>query len=355
MVGADRGMARTAMALICAEIPPALDDRLYPHPRVLSLGVFDGMHRGHQQLIRRTVEAAHQPDGGSGRGTAIVFTFKNHPLSLLAPPYTPKRLSSPAQKAFLLEKMGADVLIMPEFDPSIASLSAARFLDEVLLEKLGVDRIIAGFDFRFGQRGEGDCRYLAEQGRVRGISVEVLPALYHGGSIISSTRIRELLEEGRVGEVLEMLGRPYSLEGPVVRGFGRGRGLGYPTANVEFDRSFVLPGSGVYAIFAQCEGSLYGGMMNIGTSPTFGDADYRAEANLFDFAGESLYGQAMRISFVERIREERRFASAEDLKRRIRLDEKLARAVVGSFQGRESLLDSECLCGDAEDRNEDGR
>lgn len=353
MVGADRGVARTAMALICAEIPPDLDGSLFPHPRVLSLGVFDGMHRGHQQLIRRTVEAAHQAECGFARGTAIVFTFKNHPLSLLAPPYTPKRLSSSAQKAFLLEKMGADVVIMPEFDPSIAHLSAAQFLDKVLLGNLRVDRIVAGFDFRFGKNGEGDCLYLAEQGRAKGISVEVLPALYHGGSVISSTRIRELLEEGRVGEVSEMLGRPYTLEGPVVRGFGRGRGLGYPTANVEFDKSFVLPGSGVYAIFALCKGSLYGGMMNIGMSPTFGDAEYRAEAYLFDFSGESLYGHALRIYFVERIREERRFATTEDLMRRINLDEKLVRAIVGSFQGKESLLDSEGLCGEAKPRNED--
>lgn len=343
------------MALIYSEIPPALDGRLFPHPRVLSLGVFDGMHRGHQRLIRRTVEAAHLPKGDHGRGTAIVFTFRNHPLSLLAPPYTPKRLSSPAQKAFLLGKMGADAVIMPGFDPSIALLSAAQFLDEVLLGKLAVDHMVAGFDFRFGKSGEGDCDFLAEQGRAKGIGVDVLPALYHGGSIISSTRIRELLEEGRVGEVSEMLGRPYSLEGPIVRGFGRGRGLGYPTANIEFDRSFVLPGSGVYAILALCEGSLHGGMMNIGTSPTFGDAEYRAEANLFDFAGESLYGHSMRIYFVERIREERRFASVDDLVRRIQLDEKLARALVGSFQGRESLLDSEGLCCEAKERNEDSR
>jgi len=311
----------------------SLDLRALARPRVVTVGVFDGLHRGHQRLVRRAVERAAQGEGTGG--AAVVLTFPNHPLSVLAPPYTPRQLVSAERKRELLGKLGVSVVVMPPFTREMASTPAGVFLEEVLLRKCAADAIVAGGDFRFGMDGRGDTRLLAEAGRARGFELEVLPPLHHGDWLISSTRIRELIEEGRVRLAGEMLGRPYDLSGMVVHGFGRGRQLGFPTANLEFDADFVIPASGVYAVLvAFADGRLVGGMMNIGTSPTFGDAGRRAEVFLFDYEGESLYGSTLRVYFVERLREERKFVSTEDLQGRLRVDERIARALIEAFPAR---------------------
>ena len=321
--------------MIVYEQTESLDLASLPRPRVVTLGVFDGLHLGHQHLVRRVVEQArahaHARDGGS----AVVFTFANHPLAVLAPPYAPKQLLSPERKARMLERMGVDALVAPPFTHEIASMPPEVFIEETLLGRCRADRIVVGFDFRFGVDGRGDTRVLAEASRTRGFELEILPAVYHGGWLVSSTRIRDLLEEGRVRLESEMLGRPYDLSGRVVHGYGRGRALGYPTANLQFDPAYVEPASGVYAVLAALEdGRLYPGMMNIGAGPTFADAEHRAEVFLFDYDGETLYDSALRVYFVERLREERKFGSTEELQSRLRVDEKIARALLEAFPGR---------------------
>lgn len=299
----------------------SLDLNHLPHPHVLTLGVFDGLHRAHQTLIKRTIEE-------SNPGTSIVFTFSNHPLSVLAPPYAPKPLTSPERKQELIAKMGADVLVMPEFTPELSAISHEKFVENLLVDQCSLDRIVVGFDSRFGRTGLGDIGFLRECATRFGFDVDVLPAVYHDEWVISSTRIRELIEEGRVRIAGEMLGRPYDLAGPVVHGFGRGRELGFPTANVEFDPQFVAPPSGVYAVFAADGPDVFKAMMNIGTNPTFSGVEVRAEAFLFDFDGRDLYGKNLRILFCERIREERKFPSIGQLIDRLKVDEKLVRAIL---------------------------
>jgi len=297
-----------------------------PHPRVLTAGVFDGMHCAHQTLVRRVVQEAHASD--SAPGTALVFTFANHPLTHLAPAYQPKQLLALERKKEALQKLGVDVLLMPEFSGELAEITPQAFVEEILVGCYGIDRLVVGFDFRFGAGANGSMALLQELGRKHGFEVEMLSAVQHGEWTISSTRIRELVEEGQVRLAAELLGRPYELEGPVIHGYGRGATLGYPTANVQFDPAFAIPGSGVYAVFVEVEGRRYGAMMNLGISPTFEGSMYRPEAFLFDYPGDDLYGKTARVYFMERLREERKFANAEALIERIKVDETLARAIL---------------------------
>ena len=305
----------------------SLDVSALPAPRALTAGVFDGLHLGHQRLVRLAVRAAHRKQPA---GTVIVLTFANHPLSVLAPAYVPKKLLSAQRKAVLLDRMGVDVLIMPEFTAAVAAITPERFVEEILVRGCRVNHLVVGFDYRFGAAGTGDTRFLTEAGRLHRFEVEVAAAVTHQEWTVSSTRIRELIEEGRVHLAAEMLGRPYELSGPSVRGYGRGTQLGFPTANLVFDPSFAIPLSGVYAVQVVLEGRCYGGMMNIGSSPTFAGTEYRPEVFLFDFDGEELYGHELRVYFIERLREERKFPSASALQERLRIDEKLARALLAS-------------------------
>ncbi|NQU43269.1 riboflavin biosynthesis protein RibF, partial [bacterium] len=271
-----------------------------PSPRIMTAGVFDGLHRAHCTLVRGVVEKARSETSGS----SMVFTFSNHPLSVLAPAYQPKKLLSSERKAQLLNLTGLDVLIMPEFTARLAALDPDAFIQEVLVGRFRVDHLVVGFDFRFGSQGCGDADLLVRRGRELGFEVEVLPAVYEQEWPVSSTRIRELVEEGRVRLAADMLGRPYELEGPVVHGHGRGTGLGYPTANLLFDPAFATPASGVYAVLASIDGRIHPAMMNLGSSPTFQGTEYRPEVFLFDYAGESLYDNRLRVYFIERLREE---------------------------------------------------
>jgi len=301
-----------------------------PSPRVLTAGVFDGLHLAHQRLVHLTLRAAHRKEPG---GTAIVLTFANHPLSVLAPAYVPKKLLSAQRKAVLLDRMGVDVLVMPEFTPAVAAITPERFVEEILVRKCRINHLVVGFDYRFGVSGTGDTRFLSEAGRLQRFQVEVAAAVTHEEWTVSSTRIRELIEEGRVHLASEMLGRPYELCGPTVRGYGRGTQLGFPTANLVFDPSFAIPASGVYAVQVLLAGRVHGGMMNIGSSPTFAGTEYRPEVFLFDYEGEELYGRELRVYFIERLREERKFPSAAALRERLGVDEVMARAVLESKGG----------------------
>jgi riboflavin kinase / FMN adenylyltransferase len=303
-----------------------------PRPRVFTSGVFDGLHLAHQSMVRRTVAEAR-----AEKGTAGVLTYANHPLSVLAPPYVPKALLSPKQKTRILEEMGIDLLLMPSFTRAFAAMGPEAFVREVLAGILGLDRLVVGYDFRFGKRGEGDTALLEQLASECGFELEVVAAIYDDGVPVSSTQVRELIDTGRVHIAMEKLGRPYEIGGPVVHGYGRGGTLGFPTANIEFDPAFAIPPSGVYAVLVDVSGRLYKGMMNIGASPTFAGNKYRSEAFLLDFgedgdeASHDLYDQTVRVLFIDRLREERKFESVHALQERLHVDETMARAILETY------------------------
>ncbi len=295
-----------------------------PFPRALTAGTFDGLHRAHQHLISATLEAASD-------GNAIVFTFDNHPLSVLAPPYEPKRLLHPERKARIMEQLGVDLLITPPFTRDFAQMDAENFVRDILVDTLHIDTLIVGFDFRFGHQGRGDDKALKALAERHGFELRVLPAIYHEEWAISSSHIRDLIDSGHLRMAARMLGRPYELQGPVEHGYGRGTKLGYPTANLFFDPAYAIPASGVYAVFVYIGRDRHRGMMNIGTSPTFAGTEYRPEVFIFDFEGD-LYAETLRVEFIDRIREERKFESSEALQSRLKIDEQTCRAILEAWK-----------------------
>lgn len=281
----------------------------------MCIGVFDGVHRGHRMLIDRAAAEAH------ARGLkSLVFTFRDHPLSLLAPPYAPLLLSSPEEKAELIADCGADLCAMIDFTAEFASTPADAFLREIVAGACQARAIICGEDFRFGARGQGDIAMLRAQAAELGYAVAVLEALGEGHGAVKSTRIRQCLLEGRLGEATSLLGHPYWLTGPVVHGDHRGRTIGYPTANVAPPARRLVPENGIYAARAQVAGAVHGAMMSIGIRPTFSGTHRTIEVNLFDFSGD-LYGAELRIIFVKRLRDELKFSSVEALIAAIQKDE----------------------------------
>jgi riboflavin kinase / FMN adenylyltransferase len=289
----------------------------------LAIGVFDGVHRGHQVLIERIgAEAAR-------RGVrSLVLTFTQHPLTLLAPPYAPPALTDAAEKARLIAHYGAELCAMIDFTPEFAAIPARVFLEQIVAHTCHARLIVCGEDFRFGTRGEGDTRLLREEGARLGYDVEVQPPLRDGDHPVKSSRIRLCLLGGDLAEANRLLGRPYALTGRVVEGDRRGRTIGFPTANLEPPAGRLVPASGVYAVRARVDNSLRGGMMNIGTRPTFAGQGLTIEVHLFDFAGD-LYGRELEVMMIARVREERRFESAEALTVQLRADEEACRAMLG--------------------------
>lgn len=288
----------------------------------MCIGMFDGVHRGHQMLLTKARARARQLGL-----KPLVFTFAEHPLGLLAPPYAPLLLSSPEEKARLVETYGAELCAMIDFTPEFAAIQAAAFLSEIVAEACQARYIACGQDFRFGARGMGDVLMLEEQGRELGFEVEICESLYDGDNPIRSTRIRQCLLEGRVEEAERLLGHPYMLTGLIVGGDRRGRQIGFPTANLEPPTRRLVPHNGVYAVRATVEGRTWDAMMNIGLRPTFSGHHRTIEIHLFDFTGD-LYGKEMEVDLVARIREERRFSSVEALLEQLRKDEAASRAIL---------------------------
>lgn len=286
-----------------------------PGPLALTVGVFDGLHRAHQVLIRKVREAAARHNARAG-----IFTFENHPLSVLAPAYCPKRLLSSDQKIEVLRMLELDVAIVVSFTAELADIEPQRFLKDILFDKCRCRHVVAGFDFRFGRGGKGDAEMLQREGAALGIEVQIVEPQREGSYTINSTRIRELLFEGNVEGARDLLGRPYQLESMVVRGHGRGAKIGFPTANLYLPPDIVVPAPGVYAARAiLASGEAHPGMMNIGYQPTFGGQDLCPEIHLIDFKGD-LYGQRLRVDFIARLRDEKKFPSADALKRQLAKD-----------------------------------
>ena len=291
-------------------------------PAAVTVGNFDGVHRGHQALVAHAVARAREAGGA-----AVVLTFDPHPARVLDPARAPAALTTLAQKEELLAGLGVDVLAVLPFDAGVAALSPEAFALEVLSGALGARHVVVGESFRFGHRREGDARRLGAIGEGLGFSVRALPPVLGRGASISSSRVRAELARGDVGAARELLGRAYFLDAGVVRGEGRGRTLGVPTANLEPDNE-VLPARGVYAGRCRVPGGGWRlAVVNLGERPTFGGGHATVEAHLVDFAGD-LYGARVRLELHERLRDEERFSGPDALVARIREDVSRARGLL---------------------------
>jgi riboflavin kinase/FMN adenylyltransferase len=273
----------------------------------VTIGFFDGVHRGHQAVIGRTVEIARE------RGmTSIAVTFDRHPREILTPGTAPKLLTTLEQKAELIEQLGVDALVVLEFTEDFSRWPAERFVDEILVEGLHASRVVVGANFTFGHKALGNIRLLDEVGPARGFDVAPMTLTTMQGRRVSATSIREALSAGDLHWPELALGRRYVVEGPVVRGAGRGATLGFPTANLHVDPRILLPLDGVYAGRATVADRTHTAAINVGTNPTFGQEPLRLEAFLLDFEGD-LVGQPMTVEFWVRLRDELRFESPEAL------------------------------------------
>ena len=294
---------------------------------VVALGNFDGVHLGHQEVLRRAVEE------GRRRGMRVVAaTFHPHPRAVLGTGDPPKLLTPLELRREMLLRYGADEVWVVPFDVVLSGKSPEQFVRDVLVGEGGAAVVVVGENFRFGHRAAGDFEDLQRLMREAGgsaVGVQVRGAGVGGG--ISSTRIRNLVSGGDMSEAAGLLGRPYMIRGEVVVGDKRGRSIGFPTANVMPDPDAVIPARGVYAGFFRFGEQEYGACTNVGVAPTFGRAESRIEAYLLDFDGD-LYGRVVDVSFVKHIREERQFSGIEELTEQIRRDVEEARVMADNLR-----------------------
>jgi len=288
----------------------------------LTIGVFDGVHRGHQQLIKKLTLGAHQVNA-----PAVVLTFWPHPATVLGDSEV-KCLTTPDERAELLFNMGVDVVITQTFDRSVANTSAWDYAER-LKQHLGLKQMLMGYDFALGKGREGNVARLTEMGQQLGYNVEVIPAVSDESGVISSTEIRKLVGVGDVEEAAKLLGHPYSLHGLVIHGDGRGQAIGIPTANIDYSKHKVIPAKGIYACWVHIGAEKYRTMTNIGTNPTFtpDKQTLNVEAYLLDFERD-LYDQDIKVEFVQRLRDELKFSSVDALLAQIRLDVQKGREIL---------------------------
>ena len=280
---------------------------------VVTLGNFDGVHLGHQALIRGAVRDAAQRNIPS-----VVLTFEPHPLKVLAPERAPKLILAHKDKVQLMQQLGVDIVAVQPFDLPFAKLDPVAFVTELLVGRLKAKKLWVGSDLRFGQGRKGSVDDLLRLGNRLGFEVSAVEPVVVAGRRVSSSRIRELVGAGKVEEVEALLGRHHFISGRVIEGRRRGGDLGFPTANIA-PRTEVLPLDGIYAtVFHLGEQALLS-VSSIGVNPTFGSGPRTVESYIFDFSRD-IYGAAVRLSFIKRIREERKFSSAADLVTQIRVD-----------------------------------
>jgi len=289
----------------------------------LTIGIFDGVHRGHQEIIRQLTAGAHA-DGAP----AVVLTFFPHPGVVLGDKNDFKSLTTPEERADLIESLGVDVVITHPFDRALAAQTAEAFMRRVA-RTLGLRRLLVGYDFALGRGREGNVARLTELGKTLGYQVQIIPPATNGQETISSTHIRQQIVAGEVTAAAAGLGRCYALTGPVIHGDGRGKKINIPTANLEIPAEKVIPANGVYACWAWVGGEKYLSVTNVGIRPTFTPEEYvpHVETHLLDF-DRDLYGQEVKLEFVERLREERKFPSVKALVGQIHSDIEQAKKIL---------------------------
>lgn len=305
----------------------------FPHACV-TIGNFDGVHLGHQMLFSEVVSLAHRHGG-----TSVVVTFDPHPLKVLRPDSI-RLISTTEQKIEFIGKAGIDALIVIPFDHDFAATSADQFVDDILIDKIGVQELVVGYDYAFGRGRTGNIEFLKAKGKEKGFPVTVVEAHYEKDMLVSSTKIRELVSEGRMRDVRHLLGRYYQIRGEVQRGKQRGGPVvGFPTANLQISEEDLCPKRGVYVTQVIYEGRCYGGVSNIGYNPTFGENTLVAETHIFDFH-DDIYGKAIKINLLQHLRGEIKFSGPEELGEQIQKDIQVAHEVLEEAQ-KELLLSCE--------------
>jgi len=280
---------------------------------VIALGTFDGIHIGHQKIISRAVNLAKQING-----TSVVFTFSNHPLSVVAPQRCPLQLVTEDYKAELIQELGVDVLLTIPFTPQFLKISALQFID-LAMKNLSPKHIVVGPNYFFGYKRSGTPQFLEQAGAQHGFNVEIHPTVYVNDTndmIVSSTLIRQMIVAGNIDQAAQLLGRPVKVKGIVIHGAKRGRALGYPTINLSIAKQLILPADGVYAVSLSIGNIEYNGIANIGNNPTFNGIDRCLEVHILDYSGD-LYGQSVIVSFLKYIRGQITFPGPAELKLQI--------------------------------------
>lgn len=290
---------------------------------LLTIGVFDGVHLGHKYLLSQLAEQAREQNLLSG-----VVTFNQHPQEVLSPQTKLPFLTDLTQRINLLKNEGVEAIITLSFTGELAQLSTYQFVN-LLKKYLRMRGLVVGADFALGQNREGNTNTLRTLGQDMNFSVTVIPPVMINGEVVSSTAIRNALADGDMKRVLNLVGRPFSLTGRVTSGAGRGIELGFPTANLDIDPGQALPAEGVYATWSHIDGQAYQSMTNIGKQPTFGGSQRIVEVYILDYRS-NLYGRELKIDIMERLRGEKQFDTAEELKKQIAEDVKQGRAILNS-------------------------
>ena len=309
------------------EIYTDLQQIPHPFPRAfVTIGNFDGVHLGHQMLFSEVVGKAYKHDG-----TSVAVTFDPHPLKVLRPDGI-RLISTTEQKMELIQLAGIDALVVLPFNRQFSGTTAHDFVDKVLVEAIGVRELVVGYDYAFGKGREGNIEFLKARGRELGFPVTVVDAYFENGMLVSSTKIRELVAEGRMRDVRHLLGRYYQIRGEVQRGRQRGgKEVGFPTANLKISEEDLCPKRGVYVTQVVYKGTVYGGVSNIGYNPTFGENRLVAETHIFDFNSD-IYGHPIKINLLRYLRGEKKFSGVEELAAQIKLDIVTARQVLAEAE-----------------------
>ena len=287
-------------------------------PCIVALGAFDGIHLGHRAILATAVAR------GRARGDRVVAcTFDRHPMEVLSPARAPAPLTTLDERLHLIAETGVDLALVMAFTLELASVEPETFVRDIVVGRLHAQEVVVGDNHTFGRAARGNAGLLSAVGTPMGLVTHVVPPLLVDGVVVSSSEIRTVLREGDVGRAARYLGRPYSIAGTVTRGDGRGRTLGFPTANLEPERPLLLP-RGVYACRAEVDGRPHQAVVNVGVRPTFGDNALAIEAHLMDVAAD-LYGRFLRLHFMARLRGERKFAGIDELRAQIARDVETAR------------------------------
>jgi riboflavin kinase / FMN adenylyltransferase len=292
-------------------------------PSVVTVGFFDGVHLGHQAVLQRAVEGARTRNIRS-----VAITFDRHPREVLTPGSEPRLLTTVERKASLIEAAGIDVLLVLPFDRDFSLIRAEAFVEDTLVGGVHAQHAAMGANFTFGFKARGTMEALPELGAPFGLTAEAVPLVEVDGRTVSSTSVREALAEGDLEWPLVALGRRFVLDGEVVTGHGRGKGLGYPTANLRTWPRLLLPGQGIYAGVAEHAGRRYRTALDVGTNPTFGVEPLHVEAFLLDYEGDDLPGEPLSIEFWARLRDEERYEDIEALVEAIEDDVVRSRSLV---------------------------
>jgi riboflavin kinase/FMN adenylyltransferase len=288
-------------------------------PSAVALGTFDGVHLGHRAILGTALARAREVGV-----EALACTFDPHPMEVLQPDRAPRPITPLDERLALIGEAGIDTVIVLAFTRELAAVEPEAFVKDVLLERLHAREIVVGYNHRFGRGARGDARLLESLAERFGFRAHVVPPMTVDGVAVSSSEIRAALQRGDVAGAARALGRPYAIAGPVTSGAGRGRTLGFPTANIDPDRQLLVP-RGVYRGRVIVDGRPHAAVVNVGVRPTFDETVLAVEAHLLDFTGD-LYGRRVRLEFVDRVRDEMRFPSVEELKAQVMRDIAEARA-----------------------------